>query len=117
MDGHPDQAGETFRCLEYLYKDAGKDAYWGLAELISCAPVRADLADDPRLRENEAISIVSDLIPFQRDPVAPPEGMYGPWSDALSLMTSEGIPVETALAGLNEQIQALIDEGVAQHLQ
>ncbi|MBV7339625.1 substrate-binding domain-containing protein [Chloroflexi bacterium TSY] len=117
LDGHPDQAGETFRCLEYLYKDAGKDAYWGLAELISCAPVRADLADDPRLRENEAISIVSDLIPFQRDPVAPPEGMYGPWSDALSLMTSEGIPVETALAGLNEQIQALIDEGVAQHLQ
>ncbi|MEZ4869698.1 MAG: extracellular solute-binding protein [Caldilineaceae bacterium] len=117
LEGHPDEAGATFRFLEYLYKDAGKEAFWGLAELLSCAPVRADLADDPRLKENNALSVVAEVIAFQKDPVAPPEDMYDPWGDALRLMTLEGQPVATVLADLNQQVQDLIDQGLAKYLQ
>ncbi|MEM7134253.1 MAG: substrate-binding domain-containing protein [Chloroflexota bacterium] len=117
LTGHEDQAGETFRFLEYLYKDSGKEAYWGLAELISCAPVRGDLASDPRLDENPALKTVAEVIPFQKDPVAPPEDMYGPWSDTVSLIVNEGQPVESALAEMNGKVQELIDQGLATFLQ
>lgn len=117
LTGHPDEAGDTFRFLEYLYKDTGKEAFWGLAELLSCAPVRADLAADPRMDDNPALSVVAEVIPFQKDPVAPPEDMYDPWADALRLMTLEGQPVESVLAELDMQVQALIDQGLAKYLQ
>lgn len=117
LTGHNDQAPETFRFLEYLYKDTGKEAYWGLAELISCAPVRADLVDDPRLAANEALSMVASVIPFQKDPVAPPENMYGPWGDVIGRIVNEGMPVESALAEMNAQVQGLIDDGLANYLQ
>lgn len=86
LDDHPDRLLKRSASLNI----STKIAYWGLAELISCAPVRTDLADDPRLKENVALSVVADVVAFQKDPVAPPEDMYGPWSDALGLMTREG---------------------------
>jgi ABC-type glycerol-3-phosphate transport system substrate-binding protein len=107
----------TFRFLEYLYKDAGPDIYAQLAALLSCAPARADLADDPRILENPGLAKVVEVIPFEYDPVQPPPEMYTLWADALMRMVMEGAPVASELAQLNQAVQGLIDEGQAQYLQ
>lgn len=116
LTGHPDQEPATFRFLEYLLKTAGKDFYLQKAELLSSAPVRADLADDERLQQNVALAKVAEVVPFEYDPVQPPPEMYTMWSDALKRIVLEGEPVAVSLATLNQQVQGLIDQGLADNL-
>lgn len=107
----------TFRFLEHLYKNAGQQVYRQLAELLSCAPARVDLAEDPAILENPGLATVVKVIPFEKDPVQPPPEMYSLWADSLSRMVMEGEPVPSVLATLNQEVQALIDQGLAQYLQ
>jgi ABC-type glycerol-3-phosphate transport system substrate-binding protein len=116
LTGHTDEAGASFRYLEYLYKDAGKDAFWGLAELLSSAPVRADLADDPRLEANPALKVVSEVLPLEKDPVYLNEDLGAAWNDALTRITIEHAPVAEALATLNTRWQELLDQGLAKYM-
>jgi ABC-type glycerol-3-phosphate transport system substrate-binding protein len=116
LSGHDDEAGASFRFLEYLYKDAGKDFFWAKAELLSSAPVRADLMDDPRLEANPALKVVAEVLPFQKDPVYLSEDLDVAWNDALARITIEHVPVAEALATLNAQWQDLLDQGLAKNM-
>jgi ABC-type glycerol-3-phosphate transport system substrate-binding protein len=116
LSGHNDEAGASFRFLEYLYKDAGKDTFWGKAELLSCAPVRADLIDDPRLEANPALKVVAEVVPFQKDPVYLAEELYVAWADTLTRIVLENVPVTEALAALNAQWQDILDQGLAKNM-
>ena len=116
LTGHEDQAPATFRFLEHLYKTVGQDIYLELAQLLSCAPARADLAEDPRLLENPGLAKVAEVIPFEKDPVQPPPEMYDLWLNTLRKIVMENEPTSAALAQLNTDVQALIDQGLAKYL-
>jgi multiple sugar transport system substrate-binding protein len=116
MAGHEERYPATFRFLEYLYKTVGKDVFWEKAKLLSSAPVRADLLDDPRLDENPALKVVAQVVPLERDPVQLMEELDGPWMDALRKMTLENEPVPAALATLNEQVQGFLDQGLGKNM-
>ena len=77
---------------------------------------RADLAGDERLMENVALAKVAEVVPFEYDPVQPPPEMYDMWADALNRIVLEGETVTASLATLNEQVQGLIDQGLADNL-
>jgi multiple sugar transport system substrate-binding protein len=116
LSGHEDQAPATFRFLEHLYQTVGKDIYMELAQLLSCAPARADLVDDPRLQENPGLAMVAQVIPYEKDPVQPPPEMYDLWLNTLQKMVMENEPAAVALAQLNTDVQALVDQGLAKYL-
>jgi multiple sugar transport system substrate-binding protein len=117
LAGREPEYPATFRFLEHLYKNVGQDIYLQLSQLLSCAPARADLVEDPRLLENPGLAKVAEVIPFEKDPVQPPPEMYDLWANALSRMVMENEPVPSVLATLNQDVQALIDQGLAQYLQ
>jgi ABC-type glycerol-3-phosphate transport system substrate-binding protein len=116
LTGHTDEAGASFRFLEYLYKDAGKDFFWAKAELLSSAPVRADLMDDPRLQANPALKVVAEVLPLEKDPAYLSGDLYTPWADALAQITIENVPVAEALATLNAQWHDILDQGLAKNM-
>jgi len=116
LSGHPDEDGASFRYLEYLYKTAGKDAFWELANLLSSAPVRSDLVNDPRLDANPALKVVAGVVPSQKDPVYLNEDLGTAWTDALSRMAIEKVPVTEVLAALNTQWQGLLDQGLSKYM-
>ena len=116
LTGHEEQAPATFRFLEHLYQTVGQDIYLQLAQLLSCAPARADLATDPRLLENPGLAKVAEVIPYEKDPVQPPPEMYDLWANTLKKMVMENEPAAAALAQLNTDVQALLDQGLAKFL-
>jgi multiple sugar transport system substrate-binding protein len=116
LRGREEEYPATFRFIEHLYKDAGQDIYRQLAELLSCAPARADLAEDPTILVNEGLAKVVEVIPNEKDPVQPPPEMYTLWADSLMRIVMEGAPVASELVQLNEQLQGLIDQGLADYL-
>ncbi len=116
LDGHPDEAGHSFRYLEHLYKVEGKDTFWGLAELLSCAPVRSDLVDDPRLNDNPALKVVAEVVALQKDPVYLSDELNTAWADALTRITIEKTSVAEALVTLNSQWQEILDQGLAKNM-
>ena len=103
--------------LKYLYVDAGKDAYWNLAELISIAPARADLLDDPRLLSDPGLAMAAQMQATEHDPVEPPGDMNGAIGDAFYRIFREGSSVEAAMEILNTDVQAIFDRGLGTEMQ
>ena len=103
--------------LKYLYVDAGKEAYWNLAELISIAPVRADLLDDPRLQADAGLAMAAQMQATEHDPIEPPGDMNGAIGDAFYRIFREGSSVEAAMELLNSDVQAIFDRGLGIEMQ
>jgi ABC-type glycerol-3-phosphate transport system substrate-binding protein len=116
VSGRTEEYMPTFRFLEYHYKEGGKDAFWKLCELVQCAPERADLFDDPRLKTLPGLQKVAEVLPYEHDPVQPPEELYTIWQDVLNRAVIEGEPVPNALAYGNGELQKLLDQGLAKNL-
>ena len=76
LTGRPENNGETWQFMEYLYKDGGKDAYRALCLLSALAPERADLMSDPLLMESPGLSKAAEVNPGSAatapSPIAPP---------------------------------------------
>ncbi len=102
--------------LKYLYVDAGAEAYWALAKMISIAPVRADLLNDPRLQEDAGLAMAAQMQALEHDPVEPPPELGTVYGDAYFRILEEGVPVAEAMAIANEQAQALFDQGIGQEM-
>lgn len=102
--------------LKYLYVDAGTEAYWALAQMISLAPVRSELLSDPRLQEDAGLAMAAQMQALEHDPVEPPPALGAIYSDAYFRMLEEGVPVEEAMAIMNQEAQALFDQGIGQEM-
>jgi multiple sugar transport system substrate-binding protein len=116
LKGRPEDYEATFRFLEFLFKE-GKEFYWQLCDLISCAPERKDLFDDPRLASSPGLVKAAEVLPFEHDPVQPPEELGSIWANVISQIAIDGKPVAEACAYGNEELQKLLDQGLAQYLQ
>lgn len=110
--GDPETYDAVYDFLKYLYVDAGAEAYWELAKMISIAPVRADLLNDPRLQEDEGLAMAAQLQATEHDPVEPPPEMNGMFGDAYFRILREGVAVEEAMSILNDEVQGLFDKGI-----
>ncbi len=102
--------------LKYLYVDAGAEAYWSLAKMISIAPVRADLLADPRLQEDAGLAMAAQMQALEHDPVEPPPELGSVYGDAYFRILEEGVAVAEAMDIANQQAQALFDQGIGQEM-
>jgi ABC-type glycerol-3-phosphate transport system substrate-binding protein len=116
LKGHEASYPATFQFMSYMLKEAGPDTYRALCELISCAPERADLFDDATLAAVPGMSVVTQVLPLQRDPVQPPEELYPVWENVVHQIAIEGKTVEEACAYGQEELQKILDQGLAKNL-
>lgn len=115
--GHAEAYDAVYDFLKYLYVDAGAEAYWALAQMISIAPARSDLLSDPRLQADAGLAIAAQLQGLEHDPVEPPPALNDLYGEAYFRMLQEGMPVAEAMAILNRDAQALFDSGVGAEMQ
>lgn len=115
LAGRPENHGETWQFMEYLYKDGGKEAYRDLCLLSALAPERADLMSDPRLMESPGLSKAAEVNPRERSYGAVPYRASAALHDVLHLIVNEGQSVTEALEYGETEIQKLIDEGLARY--
>lgn len=110
--GNADHYDAVFDFLKYLYVDAGTEAYWALAKMISIAPLRSELLADPRLQEDAGLAMAAQVQGQEHDPVEPPPELGQVYGDAYFRMLNEGMPAEEAMALANEEAQLLFDQGL-----
>ncbi len=115
LSGRPENEGETWQFMEYLYNDGGKEAYWGLCLLSALAPERADLMSDPRLMELPGFSVAAEVNPWERSYGAVSYRASAVLHEVLHLIVNEGQTVAEALEYGETGIQMLIDEGLAKY--
>ena len=115
LTGRPENEGETWQFMEYLYKDGGKEAYWALCLLSALAPERADLMSDPRLMELPGLSVAAEVNPWERSYGAVSYRASAVLHEVLHLIVNEGQTVAEALEFGEIGIQTIIDEGLAKY--
>lgn len=110
--GREESYDAVYDFLKYLYVDAGTEAYWALAKMISIAPVRSELLNDPRLGEDAGLAMAAQVLAQEHDPVEPPPELGAVYGDAYFRMLNEGMAAEEAMALANEEAQNLFDLGL-----
>ena len=115
LTGQKDEYAATFRFLEYLYKDGGRQAYKEVVQLLGIAPVRADLFDDPDILAMPGMKdVVMKVEPLEVDAVNRPEDFMELWNGDIAFRIidqQESIPA--VLDDANAKLQEMIDSGLA----
>ena len=115
LAGRPENNGETWQFMEYLYKDGGKEAYRALCLLSALAPERADLMSDPLLMDSPGLSKAAEVNPRERSFGAVSYRASAALHDVLHLIVNEGRSVTEALEYGQTEVQKIIDEGLAKY--
>jgi multiple sugar transport system substrate-binding protein len=115
LAGQPDEYPATFRFLEYLYKDGGRQAYKEVVMLLGIAPVRADLFDDPDILAMPGMKdVVLKVEPLEVDAVNRPEDFMELWNgDIHYRIIDQQEPISAVLDDANAALQKMIDDGLA----